>query len=224
MTENNDPITHQEKAFAHLLLSGTMTDRRAAKAVGLNPNNADHTKSKPRVRDYMLEHHAEVQQQNVEQDTEELCPFSVGRDQVLTRLWEIANMGPETTRNSMTAQVKAIAMIVAIEGLIPDRRAAQKQPAPTPDHANFYRAAWNRAQQEVNSVDPQTDPPQAPAEEEGTAPEPQAAAEPAEASFIPGPPEVPQTTSLVSRVPTADHIAPDTRASFSIGNRFGRRR
>jgi hypothetical protein len=36
----NDPITDQEIAFAHLILSGTMTDRRAAEAVGLNPDTA----------------------------------------------------------------------------------------------------------------------------------------------------------------------------------------
>jgi hypothetical protein len=42
MTENNlsDPITNQEMAFAHLILSGTMTDRQAAEAVGLNPDSA----------------------------------------------------------------------------------------------------------------------------------------------------------------------------------------
>jgi hypothetical protein len=51
-----DPITDQEIAFAHLVLSGTMTDRRAAEAVGLNPNTAAYTKAKPRVRAYMLEH------------------------------------------------------------------------------------------------------------------------------------------------------------------------
>ena len=33
-----DPITDQEMAFAHLILSGTMNDRRAAEAVGLNPD------------------------------------------------------------------------------------------------------------------------------------------------------------------------------------------
>jgi hypothetical protein len=31
--------------------------------------------------------------------------------------------GPETTRGSITGQVKALSMIVAMEGLIPDRRA-----------------------------------------------------------------------------------------------------
>jgi hypothetical protein len=36
----DDLITDQEIAFAHLVLSGTMTDRRAAEAVGLNPDTA----------------------------------------------------------------------------------------------------------------------------------------------------------------------------------------
>ena len=44
------------------------------------------------------------------------------REQVLDRLWEIANLSPEMTRGSITGQVKALAMITAIEGLIPDRR------------------------------------------------------------------------------------------------------
>ena len=52
----SDPITDQEMAFAHLVLAGTMTDRRAAEAVGLNPESAAYTKSKPRVRAYMVEH------------------------------------------------------------------------------------------------------------------------------------------------------------------------
>ena len=45
----SDPITDQEIAFAHLILSGTMTDRRAAEAVRLNPDTAAYTKAKPRV-------------------------------------------------------------------------------------------------------------------------------------------------------------------------------
>ena len=61
----SDPITDQEIAFAHLVLSGAMTDRQAAQAVGLNPDSAVYTKSKPHVRAYMLEHRAAVQQQPV---------------------------------------------------------------------------------------------------------------------------------------------------------------
>ena len=61
-----DLITDQEIAFAHLVLSGPMTARRAAEAVGLNPDTAAYTKAKPRVRAYMLEHRAAVREQLVQ--------------------------------------------------------------------------------------------------------------------------------------------------------------
>jgi hypothetical protein len=50
--EVTDPITGQEIAFAHLVLSGTMTDRRAAETVGLDPDSAALTKSRPPVHAY----------------------------------------------------------------------------------------------------------------------------------------------------------------------------
>jgi hypothetical protein len=115
----SDPITDQEIAFAHLILSGTMTDRRAAEAVRLNPDTAAYTKAKPRVRAYMLEHQAAVCERLVQQETEEVRRQNQTREQVLARLWQIANLSPESTRNSASAQMKALSMIVAIEGLIP---------------------------------------------------------------------------------------------------------
>ena len=144
----SDPITDQEIAFAHLVLSGTMTDRRAAEAVGLNPDTAAYTKAKPRVRAYMLEHRAAVHERLVEQETDPRVRRAVsrrlnlGREQVLARLWEIANLSPEMTRSSITGQVKALAMIVAIEGLIPDHRAvsSEKKSAPPPT-GQIYAAA-----------------------------------------------------------------------------------
>ena len=162
MPKNNvsDLITDQEIAFAHLILSGTMTDQRAAEAVGLNPNIASYTKSKPCVRAYMLEHRALMQQQIVEQETEGLRRLNPSREQVLARLWEFANMGPEITRGSITGQVKAISMIVAIEGLIPDRRAGstQQNPAPPPTKPNMYKSAWLRKQEEEEeTAGPQED-------------------------------------------------------------------
>ena len=96
----SDLITDQEIAFARLVLSGTMTDRRAAEAVGLNPDTAAYTKAKPRVRAYMLEHRAAVQQQLVEQEADlptrrgGLRRQNLWREQVLDRLWEIANLQP----------------------------------------------------------------------------------------------------------------------------------
>ena len=64
----SDPITDQEIAFAHLIMSGTMTDRRAAEAVGLNPDTAAYTNSKPRVRAYMNAHRAAVRERLVDQE------------------------------------------------------------------------------------------------------------------------------------------------------------
>jgi hypothetical protein len=56
-----------------------------------------------------------------QQELEEQQRLNQSRERVLTRLWAIADLDPERTRNSMSAQIKAISMIVAIEGLIPDR-------------------------------------------------------------------------------------------------------
>jgi hypothetical protein len=139
----SDPITDQEMAFVHLILSGTMNDRRAAEAVGLNPDTAAYTKAKPRVRAYMIEHRAAVKERLVDQEVERLRNWNVGRDQILDRLWELANLSPEATKGSITGQMKALAMIVAIEGLIPDRRLSPSgtQHAAPPIQADSYPAA-----------------------------------------------------------------------------------
>jgi hypothetical protein len=150
MPKNNvtDPITDQEIAFALLVLSGTMTDRQAAEAVGLNPDSAAYIKSKPSIRAYTAEHRAAVQQQLAEQETEALRRLQIGRDQVLARLGEIANLSPEMTGGSITGQVKALSMIVAIEGVLPDPRAVsgQNEPAAPPVPPEIYAAAWRRPQ------------------------------------------------------------------------------
>jgi hypothetical protein len=146
----NDPITDQEMAFAHLVLSGTMNDRRAAEAVGLNPDTAAYTKAKPRVRAYMIEHRAAVREKLVDQEAEGLRKLNIGRDQILARLWELANLSHEVTRGILAGQIRALAMIVAIEGLIPDRRLSPSvtQPAaPPPVKAQFYKSQWLRDQQ-----------------------------------------------------------------------------
>jgi transcription initiation factor TFIID subunit TAF12 len=133
--EVSDPITDQEIAFAHLVLSGALTDRQAAEAVGLNPDAAASTKAKPQVHAYILEHRAAEQQQLVQQDAKQQQLPNLDRQQVLDRLWEIANLSPEITRGSVTGQVKALTIIVAMENFIPNRLAAsaeKKSAAPTP--------------------------------------------------------------------------------------------
>src|SRR5271163_4314435 len=137
----SDPITDQEMTFARLVLSGEMTDRQAAETAGLNPDSAAYIKSKSQVRAYMLEHRAAVEQQLVQQEAdlsrlsrpaveravEGLRRLSLDREKVLNRLWEIANMSAEMTRGSITGQVKALSMIVAMENLIPGRNAVSSE-------------------------------------------------------------------------------------------------
>jgi hypothetical protein len=236
-----DLITDQEMAFAHLILSGTMTDRAAAQAVGLNPDTAAYTKSKPRVRDYMIKHRAAVQQQLVEQETEGLRRQNQWRQQVLDRLWEIAKLPAEVTRGSITGQVKALSMIVAIEGLIPDRRAGSKdnKSAPPPSQPDIYPSAWLRQQSE--NLDPQPGSATVEEEDEANLAEP----EPAPGSAQDAPPHFGITPSPIfdpsesahangfssseatSSAPHAPGFAsaPDTRVPFSIKkNPFARRR
>jgi hypothetical protein len=158
-----DPITNQEIAFAHLVLSGTMNDRQAAEAAGLNPDTAAYTKSKPRVRDYMIEHRAAVTEKLIEQEVEGLRKLNLGRDQVLARLWELANLSHEVTRGIIAGQIKALSMIIAIEGLIPGRPSpSATQPAAQPVEAQLYTSEWLRKQQLQPVGEKQGDPEPAP--------------------------------------------------------------
>jgi hypothetical protein len=182
-----DPITDQEMAFAHLIMSGTMNDRRAAEAVGLNPETAAYIKSKPRVRAYMIEHRAAVREKLVDQEADGLRKLNLGRDQILARLWELANLSHEVTRGIIAGQIKALTMIVAIEGLIPSgmngRRLSPSaaQPAAPPVEPDIYASKWRREQQHQPVGEEPSDPvaatktpPAAP-----QVPEPEPAPEPA---------------------------------------------
>ena len=252
----SDLITDQEMAFARLVLSGTMTDREAAQAAGLNPDTAAYTKAKPSVLAYMLGHRAAMQQQILDQEADQsrLPRPAVGpaleklrqkeerREQVLDRLWELARLGPEMTRNSITGQVKAISMIVAIECLIPDRRArsAENKSAPPLPPAEIYQAAW-LGRPKDKAIDPQPDPPPAQEEDEPRPADPEPA--PAAEAVAPPPQAMPigpaydrsqsvfanlfhpaDTTPWAPQAP-ASVPARDTRVPFFIAkNRFGRRR
>src|SRR5882757_3372194 len=156
----SDPITDQEMAFAHLILSGTMNDRQAAEAVGLNPDTAAYIKSKPRVRAYMSEHRAAVREKLVDQEADRLRNLNLGRDRILTRLWELAALSSEATRGSIAGQIKALSMISAIEGFIPsatknDRRLSPSatQPVATPRNVQIDNSGW-RPKDQPAAADP----------------------------------------------------------------------
>ena len=60
-------------------------------------------------------------------DVDGLHRLNPDREQVLARLWEIAHLSPEMTRNSVTGQVKALSMIIAMQNFIPDPRALSSE-------------------------------------------------------------------------------------------------
>jgi hypothetical protein len=230
----SDPITDQEIAFARLVLSGAMTDRHAAEAAGLNPDSAAYTKSKPRVRDFMLQHRAAVQQQLVQQEADlsrravdGLHRVNLDREQVLNRLWEIANLSPETTRGSVTGQVRALSMIVAMQNFIPNPRAvaAEKKSAPPPVHSEIYASAWRRKQQDTTN-----DPPPSPAAaQEGDRSVGPAPASAADAPPDPGPSRSTFANRFTPSEATAPYVplfgsVPDLRVGFSVKNPFVRPR
>jgi hypothetical protein len=116
----------------------------------------------------MIEHRAAVRERLVDQEAdpsrlprlavgpavEGLRKLNIGRDQILARLWELANLSHEVTRGIIAGQIKALSMIVAIEGLIQsgtmnDRRFSPSgnQPAAPPINAQIYTSEWRREQQ-----------------------------------------------------------------------------
>jgi hypothetical protein len=117
------------------------------------PTPPPYTKCKPRVRDYMIEHQAAGSERLVDQEAEGLPKLNPSRDQILARLWELATLSHEVTRGIIAGQIKALAMIVAIEGLIPSGMNARRlspsaaQPAAPPVNADIYTSEWLRKQQ-----------------------------------------------------------------------------
>ena len=153
------------------------------------------------------------------------------RDQVLTRLWQLANLSHEVTRGSIAGQIKAVAMIIAIEGLIPGRPSpSATRPTASPVEAEIYAAEWLQKQQQ------QAAGPHAADKDQGETVVPEEAQPGAEKVPHPEPaPPVDQNhpspaKSLIPegimRVPgAAGGFVEDTRLPFSIQKgRFGWRR
>jgi hypothetical protein len=85
-----------------------------------------------------------ITNQEMAQEAEGPRKLNPSRDQILKRLWELANLSPDVTRGSIAGQIKAMSMIVAIEGLIPSRRhpATPAQSMAQPTEPAFYKSQW----------------------------------------------------------------------------------
>jgi hypothetical protein len=176
---------------------------------------------------------------------EELHRLNLDREKVLDRLWEIANLSPDMTRGSITGQVKALAMIIAMENFIPDRRAVNRlaissekksPPAPAPrihTAACLSRPAVGLARHQPSTHrtinDPQPRPATALEEDSPAVPAPGSAEE---APPDPGPSQSPFANpfSPPEAPPVAPYVLgatflPDMRVPFSIKkNPFARPR
>ena len=152
---------------------------------------------------------------------ENLRRQSVVRERVLNRLWEVADLSSDQTRGSMTAQVKCLAMIVAIEGLIPDRRAASAQkPVPPAVSPQIYEAAWPRKKDtgpQSSAVPEDQQEIQPTVFEDEPAPEaPEPSPEPGSNSD-PGNPTVPNGVSFAeANLSPYTSFVPDTRGSVNF--------
>jgi hypothetical protein len=146
------------------------------------------------------------------------------------------------TRSSITGQVKAISMIVAIEGLIPDRRAgaAENKSAPPFLRAEIHPAA-GLGRRQGETIDPSPSPSLAPEENEPGLSDietttsslgntPPSHAMPPSPFFEPSEPALANSFRASEMTPSASRgpaffSAPDTRTPFSIKkNPFARRR
>lgn len=70
----------------------------------------------------------------VDSNTVQIFGRTIGRNDILARLWELANLNPASTKGSVTGQLKALELLW--EAL------ALNAVDPVPLKPNVYRASW----------------------------------------------------------------------------------
>jgi len=71
--------------------------------------------------------------------------LTIGRDQILAKYWELANLDPEQTKGSITGQLHALDTLCVELRLAPNKDAAKPSPA-----REIYRSAWMAGSPRVN--------------------------------------------------------------------------
>jgi hypothetical protein len=191
------PITDLEIAFAHLVLAGKLTDREAAEVVGMDPGRAAYVKAKPRVKAYMDEHRASVRVGLVQHEVDSLVEFNIGREQILTKWWEFANIDPKLTGYNTSGQSKALDSLWKALGFEDSKKPGDEdEPEPAPQ---IYRAKWMR---KPGDPDYEEDDGQTVGDQDNTRPEPVMSVS-----------EPPPSTARPAVVPELPRMRPDNNAS-----------
>jgi hypothetical protein len=120
-----------------------MTDRVAAKAVGIDPGRAAYVKGKPRVQAYMEEHRASVRAGLVQHEVEALAKFNISREQILAKWWEFGNLDPALCYNT-SSQSKALELLWKGMGYADGDSDPKKLDGEVEPKPQIYRAAWMR--------------------------------------------------------------------------------
>jgi hypothetical protein len=137
------PITDQEMAYAHLVMAGTMTDREAAKMVGIDPGRAAYVKAKPKVKEYMEQHRASVTAAIVQHESDVLVEFNIGREQIMAQYWHLSRLPATDTNGNITGQVRALDSLREMLGFVGPK------PGANPDgegdsKPDVYQSEWMR--------------------------------------------------------------------------------
>ncbi len=72
-------------------------------------------------------------------------PLNIDREQIIAKLWELANLTPDTTKGNVTGQLKALDLLLALLPLTPNKAANKPLPAP-----EIYRSAWMAGARRLN--------------------------------------------------------------------------
>ena len=75
-----------------------------------------------------------IHPKKVDSNTFQIFGRTIGRNDILARLWELANLNPEVTKGSVTGQLKALELILEVLAHMPVDQTALKP--------NVYRASW----------------------------------------------------------------------------------
>lgn len=111
-------ITEAEILFAELLMKGESSLEQCAEQAGFTRSMGRQVRRRPCVLKYMQERRDRLLAELEKKEIAGLQKFDLGRDAIITQLWQIANLSATETKGSVTGQVQALNCLSGIFGLI----------------------------------------------------------------------------------------------------------